>query len=54
MAQIGAAFGCRQVECALHVQSYQTSLCIHQLFLIIELGKSNPTCLQLITSYAYS
>ena len=54
MAQIGKAFGSRQVECALHVQSYQTSLCTHQLFLIIELSKSSPTSLQLITSYTYS
>lgn len=54
MAQIGKALGSRQVECVLHVQSHQTSLCIHQFFLIIELSKSSPTCLQLITSYAYS
>lgn len=53
MAQIGKAFASRQVECALHVQSFQTSLYIHQFFLIIELSKSNSTCLQLITSYSY-
>lgn len=50
MAHIGKAFGSGHIECALRAQSYQTSLCIHQLFLIIGLSKSSPTCSWLITS----